>query len=241
MIELAKVLYGSQNYGLDGEDSDRDYKLVLCPGFEELYEGKMCKKNEGEHVVGVDIRRLHGLLVNGNPNAVELLYSVDVELIDGDWVGIYFDCWRRVYEGGYLAAVWRTFYAALKGLVLNGIDRNGVTPKTVARAFYFLEMAKYLAKNGFVMNEGVYRGDEVKFHRLARNIRFGKTGLNERVLNGIAEDVKRGFEEWKAEGQNRADAACEGHDWTKVIEGMDGMVRMIVRERGVLCERVGVV
>ena len=184
------------------------------------------------------LRRLHGLLLNGNPNAVELLYSVDVELIDGDWVGMYFDCWRRVYEGGYMAAVWRTFYAALNGLVLNAIDRNGVTPKTVARAFYFLEMAKHLAKNGFVLNEGVYRGDEVKFHRLARNIRFGKTGLNERVLNGIAEDVKRGFEEWKAEGQNRADAACEGHDWTKVVRNMDRMVRMIVRKRGVLCERV---
>lgn len=236
MIELAKVLYGSQNYGLDGEDSDRDYKLVLCPGFEELYEGKMCKRNEGEHVTGIDLRRLHGLLAGGNPNAVELLYSVDVELIDGDWVGDYFDCWRRLYEGGFLAAVWQTFYAALTGMALNGIDRNGATPKTVARAFYFLKMAKHLAGNGFVMNEGVYRGDGVEFHRLARRIRFDPP-VNEGVLLGIAEDVKRGFDEWKDEGQNRADAACEGHDWTKAVSGMDGMVRMIVRERGVLVDR----
>ena len=240
MIELARVLYGSQNYGLEWPNSDRDYKLVLCPGFEELYEGKMCKKNEGEHVTGIDLRRLHGLLVNGNPNTVELLYSVDVELIDGEWVGKHFDCWRRVYEGGYLAAVWRTFYAALKGMALNGIDRNGVTPKTVARAFYFLEMAKHLAKNGFVMNEGVYRGEGLEFHRLARKIRF-EPPVNEGVLYGIAEDVKRGFEEWKAEGQNMADAACKGHDWAKVVRMMDGMVRTIVRERGVLCERVTVV
>lgn len=236
MIELAKLLYGSQNYGLDGEDSDRDYKLVLCPGFEELYEGKMCKRNEGEHVVGIDLRRLHGLLVNGNPNAVELLYSVDVELIDGEWVGKYFGCWRRVYEDGYLAAVWRTFYAALNGLALNAIDRNGVTPKTVARAFYFMEMAKHLAWNGFVMNEGVYRGDAVEFHRLARRIRF-EPPVNEGVLIRIAEDVKRGFDEWKAEGQKMADEVCKGHDWTKAVRGMDGMVRMIVRERGVLAER----
>lgn len=34
-----------------------------------------------------------------------------------------------------------------------------------------------------------------------------------------------------------ADAACEGHDWTKVVRGMDGLVRMIVRKRGVLAER----
>lgn len=236
MVELAKVLYGSQNYGLDWEDSDRDYKLVLCPGFKELYEGKMCKKNEGEHVVGIDLRRLHGLLAGGNPNAVELLCSVDVKLIDGDWVGIYFGCWRRAYEGGFLAAVWRTFYAALTGLALNGIDRNGVTPKTVARAFYFLKMAKHLAGNGFVMNEGVYRGDGVEFHRLARKIRF-EPPANEGVLGGIAEDVKRGFEEWKTEGQNRADAACGGHDWTKAVRAMDGMVKMIVMERGVLVER----
>lgn len=235
MVELAKVLYGSQNYGLDGGDSDKDYKLVLCPGYEELYEGKICKRNEGEHVVGIDLRRLHGLLANGNPNAVELLYSVDVELIDGDWVVDYFDCWRRVYEGGYLAAVWRTFYAALTGLVFNAIDRNGVTPKTVARAFYFLKMAKHLAGNGFVMNEGVYRGDGVEFHRLARKIRF-EPPVNEGVLIGIAKDVKREFDEWKDEGQKRADAVCEGHDWAKVVRKMDGLVRMIVRERGVLCE-----
>ena len=235
MIKLAKVLYGSQNYGLDWEDSDRDYKLVLCPGYEELYEGKMCKMNEGEHVVGIDLRRLHGLLVNGNLNAVELLYSVDVEMIDGAWVGDYFDCWRRVCEGGYLAAVWRTFYAALNGMALNAMGRNWVTPKTVARAFYFMEMAKHLAGNGFVLNEGVYRGEGLEFHRLARIIRF-EPPVNEGVLIGIAEDVKRGFEEWKAEGQNMADAACEGHDWTKVVRGMDGMVRMIVRKRGVLCE-----
>ena len=236
MVELARVLYGSQNYGLDGPSSDRDYKVVLCPEFGELYECRMCKHSEGEHLTGIDVRSLHGLLMNGNPNAVELLYSVDVELIDGDWVGRYFNYWRRVYEGGYLAAVWRTFYAALNGLALNGIDKNGVTPKMVARAFYFLEMAKHLAGNGFVLNEGVYRGNEVEFHRLARRIRFNPP-VNEGVLIGIAEDVKRGFDEWKDEGQNRADAACEGEDWTKVVEGMDRMVRKIVLERGVLVER----
>lgn len=240
MVELARVLYGSQNYGLDWEGSDRDYKLVLCPGFDELYEGKMCKRNEGEHLTGIDVRRLHGLLMNGNPNAVELLYSVDVELIDGDWVGKYFGCWRRMYGCGYLAAVWRTFYAALNGLALNAIDRNGVTPKTVARAFYFMEMAKHLVKNGFVLNEGVYRGDGVEFHRLARRIRFDPP-VNEGVLLKITEDVKRGFDEWKDEGQKRADDACEGHDWKRVVGDMDEVVRMIVRERGVLREKVAVI
>lgn len=226
MVELASILYGSQNYGLDGPESDREYKAVLCPEFAELYKGRTCKHNEGEHVTGIDLRRLHGLLMNGNPNMVELLYSVEMHKLD-ERFGEYLNCARMMYEGGYVASVWRTFCAALTGIALNGIDRNGVTPKTVARAYYFLEMAKYLSKNGFVVNEGLYRDKEVDFHRQARQIRFDPP-KKEAVLQGIAEDVKRGFEEWKVEMQNRADAASEGKDWAKVMAGMDRIVRAIV-------------
>lgn len=28
---LAKILYGSQNYGIDNEDSDKDYKMIVIP------------------------------------------------------------------------------------------------------------------------------------------------------------------------------------------------------------------
>ncbi|MBQ2617164.1 MAG: nucleotidyltransferase domain-containing protein [Synergistaceae bacterium] len=231
MVELARMLYGSQNYGLDGKDSDRDYKAVLCPEFAELYEGRTCKHNEGEHVTGIDLRRLHGLLINGNPNAVELLYSVESYELD-EYMGRYMDALRMMYEGGYVASVWRTFYAALTGLALNAIGRNGVNPKTVSRAFYFLELAKHLAKNGFVINEGVYRGMGCEFHQLARRLRFDPP-KREEVLRQIADDLKRGFEDWKNEGQNRADAACEGQNWAKAIKGTDDLVRAIVWNRAV--------
>ena len=241
MVELARVLYGSQNYGLDGPNSDRDYKVVLCPEFSELYEGRMCKHNEGDHLTGIDVRRLHGLLMNGNPNAVELLYSVEAEVQDEDF-GRYLDCARMMYGGGYVAAVWRTFYAALYGMAMAGVDHNGATPKTVARAFYMLELAKWIGKNGFVIDEATYRGVAPAFHRLARNIRFGHDlQTKEAVLHGIAEDVKRGFENCKAELQNRADAVCEGEDWKSVVAGMDKMARAIVMKRvyGEIVRRCG--
>ena len=196
---------------------------------QELYEGRMCKKNHGEHLTGIDVRRLHGLLMNGNPNAVELLYSVEAEVQDEDF-GRYLDCARMMYGGGYVASVWRTFYGALYGMAMAGVDHNGATPKTVARAFYMLELAKWIGKNGFVVNEGVYRGEGLEFHRLARRIRFDPP-VNEGVLLGIAEDVKRGFEDWKAELQNMADAVCEGEDWKRVIAGMDKVARAIVMKR----------
>lgn len=239
MVELARALYGSQNYGLDGPNSDRDYKVVLCPEFSELYEGRMCKKNQGEHLTGIDVRRLHGLLMNGNPNAVELLYSVEAEVQDEDF-GRYLDCARMMYQGGYVAAVWRTFYGALYGMAMAGIDHVVVTPKTVARAYYMLELAKWIGKNGFVVNEGVYRGVNIGFHRYAQQIRFAppeRVGL----LQWIAEDVKRGFEDWKAEIQNRADAVCEGENWKMAIVGMDGAARAIVMKRayGEIVRRCG--
>jgi hypothetical protein len=241
LVELARVLYGSQNYELDGPNSDRDYKVVLCPEFSELYEGRMCKRNEGEHLTGIDMRRLHGLLMNGNPNAVELLYSVEAEVEDEDF-GRYLNCARMMYEGGYVAAVWKTFYAALYGMAMAGIDHNVVSPKTVARAFYMLELAKWIGKSGFVIDEATYRGDAPAFHRLARNIRFGHDlQMKEAVLHGIAEDVKRGFEDCKAEFQNWADADCEGEHWKSVVAGMDKMARAIVMKRvyGEIVRRLG--
>lgn len=230
MVELAKLLYGSQNYGLDGPNSDRDYKVVLCPEFSELYEGRMCKRNQGEHLIGIDVRQLHGLLMNGNPNAVELLFSVDAEVEDEDFRR-YLDCVRMMCQGGYVASVWKTFYAALQGLALNGMDRNGVTPKTVARAYYFLGLAKFVVQNGFVLNEEVYRGG-LPFQQMARDIRFGfDYPGREGVLNGIAEDVKHQFAEWRAEGQNRADVACKCVGWKKAVNGMDEVAQVIVLKR----------
>jgi hypothetical protein len=226
MIELARILYGSQNYGIDGPDSDKDYKAVLCPEFADLYEGRTCKRNEGEHVTGIDVRRFHGLMMCGNPNVVELLYSVEAEVRDKNFAD-YLDCARLMYEAGYVASVWRTFYAALTGLCLNAMDRNGVNPKTVARAFYFMEMAKYLAQNRFIVSEVLYRGEGIAFHRLARNIRFDPP-ISEGALRGIAEDVKCGFVELKVEMQNSADAACKGTDWTEIVKKMDNLVQMLV-------------
>ena len=44
MREVARVLYGSQNYGLDTPESDRDYKVLMCPEFDDLYHGRKLEK-----------------------------------------------------------------------------------------------------------------------------------------------------------------------------------------------------
>ena len=215
MIEFARVLYGSQNYGLDGPDSDRDYKVLLCPTFEDFYRyHKVDKKDlpEGcdpEHDSPVSVMRFHELLAQGNPNCVEMLFSLEWDVKVKEF-GTYLDMARKVYGGGYVAVVWDRFYSALTGLALNSMDRYGVTPKTVSRARYFYGLAHYVAGNGFVIDEGTYRSGDgdgaLGFHKLAKVIRFyppTKAFLDER-----AEDLRTAFSSDKEALSQKATGFC---------------------------------
>ena len=80
------------------------------------------------------------------------------------------------------------------------------------------------------MNEGVYRGVRVDFHRYARQIRFAPPE-HVGALQGIAGDVKRGFEDWEIKTQALADTVCEGVNWERALKGMDEAARAIVMKR----------
>lgn len=200
MIEFARVLYGSQNYGLDGPDSDKDYKVLLCPTFDDLWryhkvdKGDLPKDCDPEHDSPISVMRFHELLAKGNPNCVEMLFSTDCRVKSRGFEA-YLELMRRVYAGGYVAWVWDDFYSALTGLGLNAMDRNGVNPKTVSRARYFYEMALYVAGNGFVIDEKTYRSGEEdaspNFHKLAQALRFHPP--MQVFLDRMAEDLKEAF------------------------------------------------
>lgn len=74
-------LYGSQNYGLDTENSDVDCRALLVPDYEDCLLGKKLPKNDtwtyndGLMTVEYDFRKFFNLLKKGNLNALELLYT----------------------------------------------------------------------------------------------------------------------------------------------------------------------
>lgn len=216
MIEFARMLYGSQNYGLDGADSDRDTKVLLCPAFEDFYryhkvdKGDLPDGCDPEHDSPMSVMRFHELLSAGNPNCIEMLFSVERDVkVKG--FGPYLELMRRVYAGGYAALVWDCFYSALTGLALNGLDRNGVTPKTLARARYFYEMALHVAGNGFVIDEGTYRcgdgEDAPRFHKLARALRFHPP--TQVFLDRMADDLRAAFPGNREALSRKATEFCE--------------------------------
>lgn len=224
MIEFARVLYGSQNYGLDGADSDRDTKVLLCPAFEDFYryhkvdKGDLPDGCDPEHDSPMSVTRFHELLVAGNPNCVEMLFSVDLDVkVNG--FGAYLDMMRQVYAGGYAAWVWDRFYSALMGLALNRMDRNGVTPKTVARARYFYELALYVAGNGFVIDENTWRdvdGKEApRFHALAQALRFHPP--MQEFLDRMADDLRAAFSGNRETLSEKAMGFCV-KNWRKMAD-----------------------
>jgi hypothetical protein len=69
---------GSHNYNLNDSDSDRDYKVFVCPTFDDLYNGYQYSTSR----VGTDmdynahdIRKLAALLWKGNINFIETLFA----------------------------------------------------------------------------------------------------------------------------------------------------------------------
>lgn len=91
--KLVKCLYGSQNYGLDHEDSDKDYLLVVLPTFSDLYYNRNLTKETPNDTKGItktkDIRSFLKL-ASKNIAFIECLFSVEVEIYD--------DKFRKIWE-----------------------------------------------------------------------------------------------------------------------------------------------
>jgi Predicted nucleotidyltransferase len=77
-----KALFGSHNYNLNDETSDKDYKYFVLPTFDDLYSGKMYSTSKiglTEDYDVHDIRKLVHLFWKANINFIEILYSKEIE------------------------------------------------------------------------------------------------------------------------------------------------------------------
>lgn len=204
MKKIAQVLYGSNNYGLNGPDSDKDYKVLLCPSFSDLYNAH--KTDHGDlagydhdHYSPMDVRQFNSLLLKGNPNVVELLFSTEWEYYDEGFKQ-YVENARMLFEMGYLAFEWKNFYAATTGLVINSLKRYGNdNPKSVSRACYYFNMLWCLAQDDFRMTEETWRNNTFCMH--AYNVRFQPENYN---LPELAETVTDGLEKYKKSFSDQA-------------------------------------
>lgn len=174
MKVVGTVLYGSQNYLLSTPESDRDYKIIVTPNFDELYlkkdlNGAAVPFGDPEHYSCMDVRVFANNLAKGNPNAIEMLFSTEIDDEFADFRCL-LEKWREPYFNGYVASQWHYFTEAVGGIMYNSFKRYGMTPKTASRALYFCNLVGYIAKHNFIINTHVLRNDEVC--ELPRAIRF---------------------------------------------------------------------
>ena len=165
MKVVGTCLYGSQNYNCDTPQSDRDYKIIVTPNFDELYlkkdlNGAALPFGDPEHYSCMDVRTFANNLAKGNPNAIEMLFSTEIEDEFADFRHL-LEAWREPYFNGYVASQWHYFTEAVSGIMYNSFKRYGVTPKTASRALYFYKLVEYISNHNFVIDETVLRNDEV--------------------------------------------------------------------------------
>ena len=175
MFEVGRVSYGSQNYRLNGPDSDKDYKVFLCPDFNDLYKNKRVEKNDlpanvynREFYSPMDCRTFAAKLVEGNVNCVEYIFSLE-QNGSSDFFTFLEDA-RQLYSDGYVMVCWDKFFASVEGLVKNSLNRMGENRKTIMRAYYFQMLVMTLLADNFKMDAHTWRSNN--WNKDLRRMRF---------------------------------------------------------------------
>lgn len=212
MKEIARILYGSQNYGLDTSESDEDYKLLLCPSFDDLYNYRKVRGSDvpaeydPDHYSVMSVMQFHSLLINGNPNCIEMLFSKE-SIAHTDAMETYLDRAKVPFEQGYIALVWDQFYSAIQGLALNSIDRNGVDAKTVSRAYYLYGMALQIPLDNYSITERTWRDRGSYYQLYSKRIRDGL--CDGETLKSLCDYVREGFATSKPTLHSMAEKHCK--------------------------------
>ena len=133
--KIARMLYGSQNYNLNTPESDEDFKVIEFPDAEDLFYCKTLNRELSEHESVWDVRNFFKYLMKANPNALELLFSVNQEYVDKDFKELIDYIRPRI--GSVIRLHWKEFGSATLGIAWESTRRNQVNPKTTARLTYF--------------------------------------------------------------------------------------------------------
>lgn len=130
-------LAGSQNYGLDMENSDVDTKLVVVPSFNDIVMNKQPVstthiRENGEHIGFHDVRLYIPTFRKGNVNFVETLFS-EYSMINP----LYANEWNRLVEAREEIARYDVVRAihAMRGTMYNKYKLLASTSGNHADAF----------------------------------------------------------------------------------------------------------
>lgn len=195
---------GSQNYGLDTPESDKDYKWIEIPSMDELFNKQSLTRQLNEHNSVWDIRDFFRYLKKAAPTALEVLFSSETEYFDENFRDLMNEV--RAKASSLIRNNWNGFVNGTKGMVYAGIKKEE-TPKTVSRFIFFYYLYKRIVNEGQIGYSTWY--SEYPGYELARAIRRG---------NKITEVDKTIFEEIKVKWEEKEELTSLPHDAITVGE-----------------------
>ena len=204
-------LYGSQNYNMDGPNSDVDTKCLVVPSFEEIAFNKKAVSYEyhfdnGEHMKIVDIREFLKLLKKQNPNDLEILFTKYC-VRNNTYGGIWYYLWSHREE----VAHYRPHSAVdtirhMANREMHQIEKRGFNTKSLALIFRLEKMAHdYLLCKFY---EDALVSDEADF---LKRVKYGefvspddeKTGM--RLMYDSIEETNRLVDRYLSKTEDKVD------------------------------------
>lgn len=178
-------LYGSQNYNMDGPNSDVDTKCLVVPSFEEIAFNKKAVSYEyhfdnGEHMKIVDIREFLKLLKKQNPNDLEILFTKYC-VRNNTYGGIWYYLWSHREE----VAHYRPHSAVdtirhMANREMHQMEKRGFNTKSLALIFRLGRMAHdYLLCKFY---EDILISDEADF---LKKVKYGEFVAQEDKETGM--------------------------------------------------------
>lgn len=152
---LGTFLKGSQNYGLALPTSDEDWVTIVTPSFAELYTGYRFSKQNTDHETYWTLQQFADYFLKGNPTAIEIIFSTNYEIYDGDFEQLVLDMRQLLSDSDFLLNIWTHFSNAVCGLTRQEIGKIRQDAELVrrvkhaVRARYFIALLMTIATNDF--------------------------------------------------------------------------------------------
>lgn len=158
-----RFLLGSQNFGLDLDESDRDYFEIYYPEVHNLCEEikKIKEVSEGTGIIKrIDIRKLPDLFHKSNLDILQLLFSKEV--IDGGELEEYF----RINERDISRMNISRLYKSIMGSNMSRLKRR--TTRDLAHVIFGFRLLIKFEENGFEDLRSCFRHDEREYYQKVR-------------------------------------------------------------------------
>lgn len=159
-----RFLIGSQNFGLDLVDSDRDYFEFIYPELKDLCNPipKSKEIKEADSLIKrIDIRSVPSLFFKSNLDTLQLLYSKEVS--SGSVLEEYF----KKYEQELSVINLPRLYKSIMGSAMNRFKRE--TSKDLAHNIFGFKLLVAFEENGFKDMRSCFEHNEKPLYRAIRN------------------------------------------------------------------------